>query len=173
MTPNSRLQMNQHRRPRKSLYYIHKFSTSITWLFWHMFTTHNNNGKHEVDHPDTKATNGLHMVLKHISVKIVRASCILSVKLFKGKTHSLDHCNWKKRFFFLSPVLEHILRGAGSIILLSAYLFFSRLLFILTTCIVQVHIPTTATFSTFRDHSFCALCKSLHGWFRRGHAPLA
>lgn len=58
-----------------------------------MFTTHNNNGKHEVDHPDTKATNGLYIVIKHISVKIVRASCILSVKLSKRKTHSMDHCS--------------------------------------------------------------------------------
>ncbi len=56
-----------------------------------MFTARNHNGKHEVDHPDTKATSGLHIIIKHISVKIVTASCILSVKLLKRKTHSMDH----------------------------------------------------------------------------------
>lgn len=50
-----------------------------------MFTGCNHNGKHEVDLPDTKATTWLHMVIKDISVKIVRASCILSVKLFKER----------------------------------------------------------------------------------------
>ena len=45
------------------------------------------NGKHEVDLPDTKATTGLHMDIKHISEKIVRASCILSVKLLKQRHH--------------------------------------------------------------------------------------
>lgn len=53
-----------------------------------MLKAHNQNGKHEVDHPGTKATTGLHMVTKHISVKIVKASCILSVKLSK------KHIQW-------------------------------------------------------------------------------
>lgn len=44
---------------------------------------HYHNGKHEVDLPDTKATTGLHMVIEHISKKIVRASCILSVYITK------------------------------------------------------------------------------------------
>lgn len=44
-----------------------------------MFTACNHNGKHEVDQPGTKATTGL-----HISVKIVRANSILSVKTFYG-----------------------------------------------------------------------------------------
>lgn len=46
-----------------------------------MFTACNHNGKHEVDLPDTKATAGPHMVIKHIFMRIVRASCIFSVKL--------------------------------------------------------------------------------------------
>lgn len=56
-----------------------------------MFTARNHNGKHEVGHPETKAPTGLHMVIKHISEKIVRASCILSVKLLTKKTHSMEH----------------------------------------------------------------------------------
>lgn len=50
-----------------------------------MFTACIHNGKHEVDLPDTKATTSLRMVIKHASVKIVRASCILSVKLLKER----------------------------------------------------------------------------------------
>lgn len=41
-----------------------------------MFTACNHNGKHEVDHPDTKATAGLHIVNEKTvdtSVKIVRS----------------------------------------------------------------------------------------------------
>lgn len=32
----------------------------------HTVTAHNHNGKQEVDHPDTKATIGLHIIIKHI-----------------------------------------------------------------------------------------------------------
>lgn len=56
-----------------------------------MFTACIHNGKHEVDLPDTKATAGLRMVIKNTSAKIVRASCILSVKLLKEKDILQDH----------------------------------------------------------------------------------
>lgn len=47
-----------------------------------LFTASNHNGKYEVDQPGTKATTELHKTSRHISAKIVRASCILSIKLF-------------------------------------------------------------------------------------------
>lgn len=48
-----------------------------------LFTASNHNGKYEVDQPGTKATTELHKTSRHISAKIVGASCILSIKLFK------------------------------------------------------------------------------------------
>lgn len=50
-----------------------------------IFTACNHNGKREVDQPGTKATTVLHIVIKHISVKIVGASCILSIKIKEEK----------------------------------------------------------------------------------------
>lgn len=50
---------------------LHSYIFNNNSLKCHMFTAHNHNDKHEVDHPDTKANTGLHMVFKHISVKIV------------------------------------------------------------------------------------------------------
>lgn len=67
-----------------------------------MFTACNHNGKHEVDLPGTKATAGPHMVIKHISVKIVRASCIFSVKLLKKDTF---YGPFEIKLKFGSPVL--------------------------------------------------------------------
>lgn len=36
----------------------------------HTVTAHNHNGKQEVDHPDTKATIGLHIIIKHIQWRL-------------------------------------------------------------------------------------------------------
>lgn len=137
-----------------------------------MFTTHDNDGKHEVDHPDTKATNGLYMVIKRISVKIVRASCILSVKLSKRRERYIPRTVAKRTFWSPVSYFEKQFWGIGEFNLI--FLLIWDFIFLLATCIVQVHTPPPPRHSVNLRIILWVLCKAsmwMVSW--GGHAPSA